>query len=89
MAEPLLCAGGPLDGQTIVVRTDPFLAANREAGLAWLYRREGSTARVVTDHDNSLIYPDGPTTGVRALDAVRLWQAGENSVLHIIAVSDD
>lgn len=82
------CAGGPLDGRRVTVRsTSRFLAADQAAGKAWAYeRRPDGSFIVCTDHDNTLIYPQGPTTGERTLDPARLWDAGENSNLPIIAV---
>ena len=84
------CTGGPLDGQEIAVRTEQFLAVDREAGKAWLYQRltDGGFA-VSTDHDDSLIYPQGATTGERRFDPDRGWQAGAGSALDVIAVGGD
>lgn len=84
-----VCVGGPLDGIQVTVRSDPFLAADKAEGKAWVYERPGADGMfaVNTDHDDSLIYPQGSLTGERMLDAARLWQAGEDSVLDIIAVS--
>lgn len=81
-----VCVGGPLDGIQVTVRSDPFLAADKAEGKAWVYRRANGSWTVDTNHDDSLIYPQGPQTGERMLDAARLWQAGEDSVLDIIAV---
>lgn len=81
------CVGGPLDGRQVTVRSDRFLAADKAAGKAWIYQqRPDGTYEVSTDHDDSLNYPDGPTTGERSLDAARAWQAGVDSALDIIAV---
>lgn len=82
------CVGGPLDGRQVTVRTsDTFLAADKALNRAWIYQRQpDGTFRVATDHDNTLNYPDGPTTGERTLDWDRLWDAGENSIIPIIAV---
>lgn len=81
------CAGGPLDGEQVSVRSSSrFLAVDRAAGKAWMYVADGDTFRISTDHDDSLIYPQGTTTGERALDTDRAWQAGLNSELDIIAV---
>lgn len=87
-AEHAACVGGPLDGQEVPVRSgDGFLAADRGAGKAWIYKRQpDGTWAVCTAHDDSLIYPQGMYTGERALDRDRVWQAGENSTLDIIAV---
>ncbi len=90
MADPITgrCVGGPLDGQDVTVRTtDGFLAADKAAGLAWMYKRQpDGRYTVCTDHDDSLIYPEGPTTGTRRLDPARVWDAGLTSALDIIAV---
>ena len=84
------CAGGPLDGREVAVRSESFLAVDRERGLAWLYQRLGDGRfDVSTDHDDSLIYPQGATTGERALDLDRAWQAGLDSAIDVIAVGDD
>lgn len=82
------CVGGPLDGKAVPVRaTDGFLAADKANGRAYLYRRTAPERyEVCTDHDNSLVYPDGPTTGERRLEPDRLWAAGEASAIPIIAV---
>lgn len=82
-----LCIGGPLDGREVTVRTPGgFLAVDKAAGKAWKYVAGAQEFRVSTDHDDSLIYPQGATTGERALDHDRVWQAGRDSVLDIIAV---
>lgn len=91
-AEPLTswCVGGPLDGQQVTVRSDPFLAADKAASKAWVYRSQGDgTFAVSSEHDNSLNYPDGPSTGERTLDEFRLWTAGHQAALDIIAVGGD
>jgi hypothetical protein len=83
-----VCTGGPLDGIQVTVRSDPFLAADKAEGKAWVYgKRADGTFAVDTNHDDSLNYPQGSQTGERSLDAARLWQAGEDSLLDIIAVS--
>lgn len=83
-----VCTGGPLDGAEVTVRAPGgFLAVDRAAGTAWRYiRQPGGTFAVSVDHDDSLSYPHGATTGERTLDADRLWQAGEQSHLDILAV---
>jgi hypothetical protein len=84
-----LCVGGPLDGREVTVRTPGgFLAVDKVAGRAWRYLPEAQEFRVSTDHDDSLIYPQGATTGERQLDPTRVWQAGEESALDIIAVGE-
>ncbi len=83
------CTGGPLDGHEIAVRTEAFLAVDRERGLAWLYQQVGDRFEVSADHDDSLIYPQGATTGERRLDLNRAWQAGLESASDGIAVGDD
>lgn len=82
------CSGGPLDGRDVTVRSAAgFLAADRPAGRAWMYARQpDGTFAVCTDHDDSLVYPQGAQTGERRLDDSRLWQAGEDSEVDIIAV---
>ncbi len=88
--QPIPCVGGPLDGHRIPERnSDGFLAADRTRGEAWLYKRLGERFVVCTDHDNSLIYPDGPTSGRRTFDPDRAWQAGEGTELDVIAISQD
>jgi hypothetical protein len=68
-----VCTGGPLDGIQVTVRSDPFLAADKAEGKAWVYRRQGDGSFAVdTNHDDSLNYPQGPTTGERAIDWDRL-----------------
>jgi hypothetical protein len=89
MADPVtgFCAGGPLDGRRVTVRTPQrFLAVDRAAGKSWVYRQAGDGWTVCVDHDDSLNYPDGATTGERVLDAERAWQAGVDSALDVIAV---
>jgi hypothetical protein len=89
MADPVVgyCAGGPLDGQQVAVRTSGgFLAVDRPAGRSWVYTRTADGFTVCTDHDDSLIYPDGATTGERTFDPGRAWQAGVDSSIDIIAV---
>lgn len=93
MAEPTTarCVGGPLDGAEVAVRTpDGFLAADKQAGLAWMYvRQPDGRFAVCTDHDDSLIYPEGQTTGARRLDPARVWDAGLTSALDVIAVDSE
>jgi hypothetical protein len=86
-----VCVGGPLDGTEVALRTgNTFLAADKAAGKAWVYRQQDDgTFVVVVDHDNTLNYPHGATTGERSLDAERVREAGEQSLLPIIAVSAD
>lgn len=68
-----VCVGGPLDGIQVTVRSDPFLAADKAEGKVWVYRkRADETFAVDTNHDDSLIYPQGPTTGERVIDWDRL-----------------
>jgi hypothetical protein len=82
-----MCTGGPLDGQQVIVRSSSgFLAVNKPAGRAWMYVPHYQGWRVCTDHDDSLIYPQGATTGERQLDDDRVWQAGVDSALDIVAV---
>jgi hypothetical protein len=82
-----VCTGGPLDGQEVIVRSaSGFLAVDKAAGLAWKYVRDGGGWAVSTDHDDSLIFPQGATTGERQLDHDRVWQAGMDSALDIVAV---
>jgi hypothetical protein len=81
-----ICQGGPLDGQQVSVRSAGFLAVDRQAGKAWRYQPDSTGFVVCTDHDDSLIYPQGTTTGERAYDPDRAWQAGEAMDLDIIAV---
>lgn len=67
------CVGGPLDGRHVTVGSDPFLAADKAAGTAWVYkRRPDGTFAVDTDHDDSLNYPHGPQTGERSIDWERM-----------------
>lgn len=83
-----VCVGGPLDKQQVTVRTpDGFLAADKAAGTAWVYKR-GTDGRftVCTDHDDSMLYPYGPSTGVRALQRERAAAAAAVSALDVIAV---
>ncbi len=69
MPEVLLCVGGPLDGRSMISRTsDGFLAVDAVGNRAWLYERQGNVGSVVTDHDDSLVYPVGTETGERTLD---------------------
>lgn len=82
-----LCVGGPLDGKRVPARSDSFLAADRVAGKAWLYTRQpDGSFSVCPDHDPSLTYPQGTENGERNLDLARLWKAGEQSALDIIAI---
>jgi hypothetical protein len=82
------CTGGPLHGRKVTVRSaDGFLAADKAAGRAWIYKRQpDGSFTVCTDHDDSLVHPDGPQTGERELDTARVWQAGTDSTLDILAV---
>jgi hypothetical protein len=81
------CTGGPLDGTEVSLRTPGgFLAVDRAAGKAWMYRSTGTGFKICTDHDDSLVYPGGLKTGERSFDESRAWQAGEESELDIIAV---
>lgn len=83
-----ICRGGPLDGETVTVDCpEGFLAVDRAAGLVWQYRADGGGWVLDTSHDDSLIYPQGTTTGVRRLDTDRVWQAGVTSKIPIIAVA--
>lgn len=83
----LPCVGGPLDGQQVTVRTPAgFLAADKAAGLAWIYKAIGRRFQVCLDHDDSLRYPDGPTTGARYLDKDRAVEAAIGPDLDVIAV---
>ena len=60
---------------------------DKAAGLAWMYaRRPDGRFGVCTEHDDSLIYPEGMQTGVRRLDEARVWDAGVESKLDIVAV---
>jgi hypothetical protein len=80
-------ADGPLDGLWVTARSDPFLAVDKAAGKAWVYRRhQDGSWQVDTAHDNTLQYPHGTATGERALDWKRLQAAGEASTPDIIAV---
>ncbi|WP_250029822.1 hypothetical protein [Paractinoplanes maris] len=83
-----LCVGGPLDGQRITVRTPAgFLAVDKAESKAWMYQRQqDGTYAVCTDHDDSLLYPQGARTGERRFDEDRAWQAAEGSELDVIAV---
>lgn len=84
-----VCIGGPLDGQRIVVDCpDGFLAADRQAGLAWRYKpAAGDIWLLDCSHDNSLIYPQGPATGERRLDWARLPL--EADPMPVVAVGDN
>lgn len=69
----LPCVGGPLDGRPVTVRTPHgFLARDENAERVWLYRRTGNVFRLCLDHDSSVVYPQGATTGERALDWDRM-----------------
>ena len=81
-----VCRGGPLHSREITARSSGFLAVDRAAGKAWKYQQDGGVFVVNTDHDDSLIYPQGATTGERSFDPDRAWQAGVNSALDVIAV---
>lgn len=85
-----MCVGGPLDGTEVPIRTaDGFLAADRAAGKAWIYKRQADGAfAVCTDHDDTLVYPHGTTTGERVLNEARSWQAGLEMMLDVIAVDE-
>lgn len=49
------------------------MAADKAAGRAWIYRRQlDGIFQVSIDHDDSLNYPHGATTGERTLDWDRL-----------------
>lgn len=83
-----VCVGGPLDTQSITVRSPAgFLAADKVNGAAWIYKR-GTDGRftVCTDHDDSLAYPYGPSTGVRALQPERAAAAAARGDLDVVAV---
>ena len=82
------CEGGPLDGADVTVRSaDGFLAVDKAAGLAWMYTRQGDGSfAVCLDHDDSLIYPQGMTSGVRHLDMERAVAAAADSKLDVVAV---
>jgi hypothetical protein len=84
------CVGGPLDGTEVAVRSaDGFLATDRAAGKAWVYKQQpDGTFAVSTDHDDTLVYPQGATTGERTLDEARSWQAGLEMALDVIAVDE-
>ncbi|WP_045740858.1 hypothetical protein [Actinoplanes rectilineatus] len=66
--------GGPLGGELVTVdHPDGFLAVDKLNGLAWRYLPgPDRTWLLDTSHDNSLIYPHGPTTGERRIDWDRL-----------------
>lgn len=81
-----ICAGGPLDGRTYTVRSDGgFVAVDKPAGLAWVYRyAEGERRFVVsTEADPSLT---DPVTGARRLDPERIIQTALNEELDVVAV---
>ena len=84
-----VCRGGPLDGRRLAVDCPAgFLAADKPAGKAWRYQPgPDGTWQLDTSHDDSLIYPHGPTTGERRLDPGRVWEAGEQSKIPIIAAA--
>ncbi|MGX6605674.1 hypothetical protein ACWKSP_26600 [Micromonosporaceae bacterium Da 78-11] len=83
----VFCQGGPLDGRQATIRpADGFLAADKAAGKAWMYRRDGQTFRVCTDHDDSLTYPQGARTGERVIDWERLPLTADP--LQVIALGD-
>jgi hypothetical protein len=69
-----VCVGGPLSGKAVAVRSsEGFLAADKAAGKAWRYRYfEDNTFRVDTGHDDSLVYPQGVSTGERVIDWDRM-----------------
>jgi hypothetical protein len=68
-----LCIGGPLDGNyATVTSADGFIATNRGEGKAWIYKADGDRWRLCRDHDDSLVYPAGPSTGERRIDWDRL-----------------
>jgi hypothetical protein len=73
-SETRICRGGPLDGQTITVDCPTgFLAADKREGLAWRYKASPDGVWLLdTGHDDSLVYPEGPTTGLRRIDWERL-----------------
>jgi hypothetical protein len=82
-----LCTGGPLDGERVSQTCPAFLAADKLAGKAWLYRKraDGSYA-VDTNHDNTLVYPAGPKTGERKLDWARMPLSTDS--LPVVSVGD-
>lgn len=81
------CVGGRLDGLQVTVRSDRFLAADKAAGKAWIYQQHPDGTFVVnTDHDDSLDYPDGPTTGERSLNIDRAVEAALGPDLDVVAV---
>jgi hypothetical protein len=82
------CIGGPLDNHAVVIRNpDGFLAADKTAGTAWLYKRgDDGNYHVCTDHDDSLIYPQGASTGLRNLQLDRATEAAALGQVDVIAV---
>lgn len=82
------CEGGPLDGQQVtIVAADGFLAAAKAAGKVWKYeRRPDGAFAVCTEHDDSLVYPHGPTTGERSLNWDRLPLSTDT--LQVVSLGD-
>jgi len=68
------CEEGPLNGKQVTVTSpDGFIATDRAAGKAWIYKRSSSDRFTLCfDHDNSLVYPQGVDTGERRIDWDRL-----------------
>lgn len=82
-----VCRGGPLDGQTVTVKSPDFIVADKAAGIAWLYQRAGAAEfAVCLDHDNTLVYPHGTATGERAIDWGRLPLSTD--ALDVVSIGD-
>ncbi len=82
------CTGGPLDGRHITITGEHgFLAADLLHGRAWRYLpAEDGTWRLDCSHDNTLIYPGGPTTGERLIDWERLPTSAD--LLPVVNIGD-
>lgn len=83
-----VCVGGPMAGLTIDTRSDyGFVAVDRPAGAAWVYRANPDNGRFELDlsPDPSLLDDEG----TRALDLDRALTAGIGQGLDLIALPMD
>lgn len=82
-----VCVGGPLAGRTIETRSQVgFLAVDRPASAAWLYRIDDSGRYVLDTSDDPTLIDD---EGTRALDPGRAETALLEKCLDVIALPGD
>lgn len=83
-----VCIAGPMAGLTIETRSDTgFVAVDKAAGAAWVYRANPDNGRFELDTSPDASLLDGED-GTRELDLERALTAGVEKGLDVIALPD-